>query len=657
MALDNFRTIELIWDKANKSIIKTIRTASSDTTGRYFSVKVLDEGQEVTLDNAKLQLYWEHPNFNTSGTDDFNTVNNGGLFKMTFSKEMLTNIGELTAHLVLTLPDGKITSDGFPIKVFKGTDDGVVVPTNGNGLVEQVARKIDKGNVTLGDLTQEVKLAMTGGAVAVVGEDAVGTENIKDNSVSVDKTNFITKTITSENIVDQSKITTGVALNTNTGEELANESYNTTDFIKVEQGKTYYTPYTSIFYKFSDNKEYLGWTQTASYTAEQNGYIRVRIIAGSSVPFRINVGSLKPFDEYRELLEIQNLTLDDEKIKSATFTNDELNEGLKVTEKNVNFFYRNSPNLFNKDTVTLDKRLSSANAISDDVNNTVSDYIEVLPNTTYSVTEGSYTHFYDEDKTFISGHGVGIKTFTTPENTAYIRITVRKIKLDVFMLVLGNTPPTEVDYIPFNVYSFTDNVQVAREEKRFEGMKLAFNGDSIVQNGSYMLSQIKNELGFESVTNYGIGGTAYAVRTAPWDTNAISLRYGDMADDYDVIAFMAGTNDFKSAEINLDTFKEALHTTFNGLVEKYPTKKLVVFTMPPRYDRTANGETVHQYADAIMEVAGYYSIPSCDLLRNSQLRPWNETNKSAYITDGLHPETPQGYDLMLPRMIEFFKTI
>ena len=657
MALDNFRTIELIWDKANKSIIKTIKTASSDTTGRYLSVKVLDGGQEVTLNNAKFQLYWEHPNFNTSGTDDFNTVNNGGLFKMTFSDEMLTNIGELNAHLVLTLSDGNITSDGFPIKVFKGADDGVVVPTNGSGLVKQIANKIDKGNVTLDDLTQEVKTAMTGGSVAVVGENSVGTENIKDGSVSADKTDFITKKIASENIVDPSKSKVGITLNTNTGEEMTNELYNTTDFIKVEQGKTYYTPYTTHFYKFSDNKEYLGWTQTASYTAEQNGYIRVRISSGSSVPFRLNIGSSKPFDEYRELLDIPTLALDDEKIKSATFTNGELNDGLKVTENNVNFFYRNSPNLFNKDTVTPSKRLSSANAISDDVNNTVSDYIEVLPNTTYSVTEGSYTHFYDADKTFIIGHGVGIKTFTTPENTAYIRITVRKVKLDVFMLVLGSTPPTETDYIPFNVFSFTDNVQVAREEKRFEGMKLAFNGDSIVQNGSYMLSQIKNKLGFESVTNYGIGGTAYAVRTEPWDTNAISLRYGDMADDYDVIAFMAGTNDFKSAEINLDTFKEALHTTFNGLVEKYPTKKLVVFTMPPRYDRTANGETVYQYADAIMEVAGYYSIPSCDLLRNSQLRPWNEINKAEYITDGLHPETPQGYDLMLPRMIEFFKTI
>ncbi|HJA91280.1 MAG TPA: hypothetical protein H9948_10885 [Candidatus Jeotgalibaca merdavium] len=190
MALDNFRTIELIWDKANKSIIKTIKTASSDTTGRYLSVKVLDGGQEVTLNNAKLQLYWEHPNFNTSGTDDFATANNGGLFKMTFSDEMLTNIGGLNAHLVLILTDGKITSDFFTIEVFKGADNGVVVPTNGSGLVEQVANKIDKGNVTMGDLTQEVKLAMTGGSVAIVGENAVGTENIKDGSITTDKLGF-----------------------------------------------------------------------------------------------------------------------------------------------------------------------------------------------------------------------------------------------------------------------------------------------------------------------------------------------------------------------------------------------------------------------------------------------------------------------------------
>lgn len=237
MALDNFRTIELIWDKANKSIIKTIKTASSDTTGRYFSVKVLDEGQEVDLTGAKLQLYWEHPNFNTNGTDDFTTVDTKGKFTLTFSEEMLTNVGELTAYLVLTLTDGKITSDGFPIKVFKGADDGVVVPTNGSGLVKQIDGKIDKGNVALSDLTQEVKLAMTGGSVAVVGENAVGTENVKNNAITPSKIDEIGGE--SLNILNADTMLTGKAMVSVDGKatliDSANWSVNQTPY-PVEYG-------------------------------------------------------------------------------------------------------------------------------------------------------------------------------------------------------------------------------------------------------------------------------------------------------------------------------------------------------------------------------------------------------------------------------------
>ena len=147
MALDNFRTIELIWDKANKSIIKTIKTASSDTTGRYLSVKILDGGQEVALNSASLQLYWEHPNFNTSGTDIFEVVNNSGLFMLKFSQAMQSNVGTLDANLVLKLADGTITSDTFEIEVIKGSSSGVVIPSNGDSAaIKAVRDAIDKLN-------------------------------------------------------------------------------------------------------------------------------------------------------------------------------------------------------------------------------------------------------------------------------------------------------------------------------------------------------------------------------------------------------------------------------------------------------------------------------------------------------------------------------
>ena len=60
-------------------------------------------------------------------------------------------------------------------------------PQQAKDWVSKLNNKIDKGEVTMSDLTQEVKEALTGGAVAVVGKNAVGTENIKDASVTTAK--------------------------------------------------------------------------------------------------------------------------------------------------------------------------------------------------------------------------------------------------------------------------------------------------------------------------------------------------------------------------------------------------------------------------------------------------------------------------------------
>ena len=61
--------------------------------------------------------------------------------------------------------------------------------------VYRINNKIDKGNVTLNDLTQEVKLALTGGSVAVVGEKSIGAEHIKDDSVTSAKQSASTQPV------------------------------------------------------------------------------------------------------------------------------------------------------------------------------------------------------------------------------------------------------------------------------------------------------------------------------------------------------------------------------------------------------------------------------------------------------------------------------
>lgn len=52
--------------------------------------------------------------------------------------------------------------------------------------IDRTTRKKDV-DITMRDLSQDVKEAMTGGSVAVVGENAVGTINVKDNAITSDK--------------------------------------------------------------------------------------------------------------------------------------------------------------------------------------------------------------------------------------------------------------------------------------------------------------------------------------------------------------------------------------------------------------------------------------------------------------------------------------
>ena len=60
-------------------------------------------------------------------------------------------------------------------------------PQQAKEWVSQLNNKITKGRVTMSDLSQEIKEAFTGGAVAVVGVDSVGTENVKSNAITQPK--------------------------------------------------------------------------------------------------------------------------------------------------------------------------------------------------------------------------------------------------------------------------------------------------------------------------------------------------------------------------------------------------------------------------------------------------------------------------------------
>ena len=705
MALDNFRTIELIWDKANKSIIKTIKTASSDTTGRYLSVKILDGGQEVTLNNAKLQLYWEHPNFNTSGTDDFNTVNNGGLFKMTFSDEMLTNIGKLNAHLVLILSDGKITSDGFAIEVIKGANDGVVVPTNGNGLVKQIDGKIDKGNVTLGDLTQEVKLAMTGGTVAIVGEDAVGTENIKDKSVDVYKT-------------------VGVDV---IGFNLYRYPNHVVNGFYIDNTGTIVTGSTSAYAKvpIQPLNKYSMWKEDGSYipgnglmvfqdgdgaslstlnmSTKYNGkyldlnYITFETPANAKyVLFNVKMGTT--FDSRQNVIVLEGSEITAEKLSNKEVTKifgayladlKSRNDIVKLKDSVVGV----GGNIYNHETHYIpDYYVNTTGVISYALNwgyakVPIKSYEQIsvwMPNGKYDASIGAIGFYQGNTKLSVaylptpSGqyNGINYITLTVPEGADTVAITVKNPASPIFdnstSLIVTEGDSVSDYALEKRLLSVSGyGVETGNKSRLYEDVVWTALGDSLTEKNiratTVYHDYVADELGFK-VNNMGKSGTGYKNTDA--NNTAFYQRVLDIPLDTQVVTFFGSLNDFgsgadlgTSSDTGTDTIAGAINTTIDNLYSILPTVPLGIISPTPWHTSDLNNEnnSATKYARLLAEICRKRGIPFLDLYFSSGLRPWDAEYRTLMyskdpVGNGTHPDE-SGHKLIAPQFREFIKTL
>lgn len=189
--------------------------------------------------------------------------------------------------------------------------------------------------------------------------------------------------------------------------------------------------------------------------------------------------------------------------------------------------------------------------------------------------------------------------------------------------------------------------------------KINFLGDSITEGHgascveAYYSSVLKELCGLSEIRNYGIGGTRIAVQHTPSENPRHDLdfcgRYAQMDDDADIILVFGGTNDYGHGDASFghfedrtpDTFYGALHTLYRGLIEKYPTKTIVILTPIHREgDQNPNalhGKTLKDYVDAIRLTAEFYSLPVLDLFAMAGICPNIPAHKQAFCPDGLHP--------------------
>ena len=208
-----------------------------------------------------------------------------------------------------------------------------------------------------------------------------------------------------------------------------------------------------------------------------------------------------------------------------------------------------------------------------------------------------------------------------------------------------------------------------------QGKIINILGDSITygegtSDKQYAYPAVLQQLtGAAIVRNYGINGTRIARQQGEDDSRrAFTARYMNMDDDADLVVVFGGTNDYGHGNApfgtyddrTADTFCGACHVLFCGLLEKYPTARIVVMTpMQCHHGATKpaiSGKILSDYADAICCIAGRYSIPVLDLYRNLGICPDIDAQRERLCPDGLHPND-MGAARIASMLANFLKTI
>lgn len=173
---------------------------------------------------------------------------------------------------------------------------------------------------------------------------------------------------------------------------------------------------------------------------------------------------------------------------------------------------------------------------------------------------------------------------------------------------------------PFNAEDYVRIGDLPESSPNYlSGKKIVAIGDSMVQGHSLSdaanqtwLAKLANRNGMTRV-NYGINGTYLSNKLYGTYEGAV-IRYTQMDNDADYVIVFAGTNDARNSGVPMGTddstdnttFKGALNVLCNGLITKYPNKKIGFITP---YLRDANYPA---YIEAIKTICKKYSIPVFD---------------------------------------------
>lgn len=241
--------IHLDFNKENDLKVPSVQY---DSGSRFVKIKLQRNKSPFEIDGYRVTVVANK----VDGTEIMNdcTILDGvnGIVQFEITEQFNAVEGVVDCQLKLFKGETLLTSMPFSINVVKSVSTKEIVSSNElktlvNALGEvqdidnrfaqtnaQLSQKLDKnGIVTMANMGQDVKEAMTGGSVAVVGKNSVSDINLIHNSISPEKMMFINE---GRNKLDMSRSTLNTLMYKN-GNCTTNNEYFVSHFIKVSEGQ------------------------------------------------------------------------------------------------------------------------------------------------------------------------------------------------------------------------------------------------------------------------------------------------------------------------------------------------------------------------------------------------------------------------------------
>ena len=307
---------------------------------------------------------------------------------------------------------------------------------------KEINGKANKNEIfTMANMGQDVKEAMTGGSVAIVGKNTVLTENIVDNQITPTKTNFLE---VGNNLFNKDVATLNTYMDGG-GKTTTNEKYFITEYISVNENEKYViTQFRCVVFFTHDyvvlnGSEINNQVKNEVITIPQNAKFMVVNGVMDNIDRFMIVKGTTPIDYEPFSLKIKN---------TYKYDAQELLKHNSITFEHIEGRV-NRGNMFNKTTALINYYIPSNNGIPTiNSNYYASDFIQVEKDKKYTVSNCRTMAFYDVDKNYVSGtdgSATEVKTIISPVN-GYARFTVNKNTIDTYMVVEGENLP--IEYIP-----------------------------------------------------------------------------------------------------------------------------------------------------------------------------------------------------------------